>query len=102
LYQITKIVNSNKKIFIHHSNNVIDKRTHYEIQFDSVYPGCIDYYINKTAVQSKIPQHGQLKISLYLSTEKYLENPEKWISLFKEFYKEKFDKYSWYDELEIG
>jgi hypothetical protein len=101
MINITKIINKNNEIEIHHSNNVIDKRTNYDIQFDSVYKGYTDHYIGKEVVQSKKPQFSQLKCTLYLSTEKYEENPEKWIKIFKESYTEKYGKYKWYKELSI-
>lgn len=99
MFKITKIINRNNKIMIHHSNNVIDKRTEYDIQFDSVYKGYIDYYVSKEIVQSKKPQFGQLDCTIYLSTEKFLEDHEKWIEIFKKAYRDRFSNYKWYKEL---
>lgn len=99
MLQITKITNKNNKIEIHHSDSLVDKRTHYEIQFDSVYKGYRDYYINKEIVQSKSPRFSQLTCKMYLSTDKFRESPEKWIETFKDAYDRKYSGYKWYREL---
>ena len=99
--QITKITNRNNRILIHHSDNVVDHRINYDIQFDSVYKGYIDHYVNKEVVQSNKPQYGQLSCVMYLSTEKYTKNPGKWIDMFKDSYREKYGQYKWYEELII-
>jgi hypothetical protein len=39
---------------------------------------------------------------MYLSTEKFIEDPQKWIELFKKYHKEKYGHYKWYLELEIS
>lgn len=99
MHQITKIVNYNNEIRVHHSNEVLDKRTHYEISFDSVYKGHKDYYIKKEVVQTKQPQYGQLDCKLYMSTETFNKDPQKWIELFKQYHESRYGKYKWYKDL---
>lgn len=97
--KITKITNSNNKIIVYHSDNVIDKRTHYDIQFDSFYKGYVDYYVKKEIVQCKKPQADHLTCVMYLSTNQYKEDPDKWVKIFKDFYSNKYGNYKWYTEL---
>lgn len=99
--QVTKITNQNRKIQVYHSNEIVDKREEYKIHFDSIYKGYVDYFVPKETVQSNRPVYGQLSVKMYIPTEKFLANPEKWIEAFKQAHREKFGHHKWYAELEL-
>ncbi|RXZ78121.1 hypothetical protein EBB07_29140 [Paenibacillaceae bacterium] len=99
--QITKIINDYGKLRILHSDEVIDKNIYYHARFDSFYKGYIDYYVNKNVVQLKEVRHSNLNCILYLSTHVFKKDPDRWIELFRNYYRETYGKFRWYQELEL-
>ncbi len=93
---MTKIIVKHGEIFIYNSDSIIDKKTHYNITFDSFYKGYVDYYVSKNSFGK--PLEYQLSTYMYISTNKFIENKDYWINMAVENYRKRFKNYYWYKE----